>query len=172
LTQSSKQFVFFSDYHLDVHSLASDAQSPEVSKTIGWKESEWNLVSATLKFDASQPYSSGAELYAFFNGNDLGTVIGWGAWETGPKSATVDVTGMMQNGNNSLALKYHINYPALPFQGFTAIASATLEVVLEYIGSGKPPSEPWVTTSNWVIVAGVAAAAALITALAVVLVKR
>jgi len=152
-TPVSKSFTLYKDLNLKVGLFGQDVTAPQDSVvTSYWDTNSYTLKSARLIFDARQTYNSGAELYARFNGTDLSpgghSVVGWGAFDTGSHHVEKDVTSLVKNGDNTLSIKYHVDYPDLGND--TCVVSASLAIDLLYTapaGTNPPPPFSGIPTS-------------------------
>ncbi len=136
--------VVFQNKVLSIGFGGSDALSEAVTITTKWSPSDYELTEAHFTLSASQGYDSGAELDIIFNGQDLGNNLAWGAFDTSDKqNQSISVTGLLQNGDNTVQLKYHINYPYVGLGTVNChVDYCTLYYTLTYIGTGTPTPPP------------------------------
>lgn len=133
----SENVSFVSNLEINVEPGQTQSQTTDRTKSFTWSESEYTIKNAVMTIEGPQTYFTGAELHVALNDQDV-SVLHWNFGETGDKKATMDVTSLLDNGDNKLSIYYKLAAPALTEQ----IATVNVSLSLEFIGqnvSGKPP---------------------------------
>jgi hypothetical protein len=138
-TNETKDYQIYNNAKATITFGNTDVDFPGQTLNLSWNTNDWQVDSATLNIQASQPYASGADIEVYMN-STLVQEFNWAAFQTGSMSASDDVTNILNNGQNTFSAHYHIAYPAL--QNQTATLNATLVVVWTYIGPGPAPPPP------------------------------
>jgi hypothetical protein len=140
-TAQSQTVTVFTSQKVNIGFFGIQTSTGTLNKSIFWDPSNYALVKAVMSFDASQSYLSGASAYVLINGIQAAPTISWGAFATGERTQTQDVTTQIDNGSNSFECWYKIAFGALGNESCSFDLSIT--VTLQYIGpAGGASSNP------------------------------
>jgi hypothetical protein len=157
--QSTKVTIYPAGTTLKTQSGDSSHSSPSIS----WDPTQYQLQSATLVLTASQSAELGADCWVGMNEMQVPKLaLNWAADTTNEQTVQADVTSMLCNGANDFWV--HYDATQLPFTSTTLTFGMTLQVVLTYIGTGTPSTNPITTGPSltmpnlpwyyWVAIAG------------------
>lgn len=134
---ASENVSLISNEEITINFGQSESPTDDKIKSLTWDESVYTLQSAVLTLNATQTYQTGAEAHIAINGQDV-AVLHWNLLETENIKKSIDVTGILSNGDNKISMLYKLATAALSDQTLTVSAT----ILMTFIGqntTGKAP---------------------------------
>ena len=107
-----------------------------ITKAIEWDEAKTNIETANLLFSGRA--SGITQIYLYMKNDEQIHIIWDVADDMQLREATVDVSGLLINGNN----RFDINFDKLRLWPFDVSITFSVEVIITYNGE-KPSVTPW-----------------------------